>query len=181
MDEERFDPCALPVMVQREAEIKASVERARAGAARQRCLPRWLPMLSPHYRSHPGKCGNCYVVTLDVPAYLATHLVNYRAGWPDFLEQWKPEEAWLHFNELDGEGCDVAVEVAAYMGHWPRNAARGDVVREHGGNVGDYDVAFPWGTSHADAVLAVCPLADPRSELPPDHPAAQCDGQGTLL
>jgi hypothetical protein len=181
-DDDEDDPRALPVLVQLQSELDQYMRlTAEEKKAKGGCLPRWLPMTGDGYRSIPGRCGTCYIVTLDVPAYLAMHLGAYRAGWPDFRDAYRSKDAMDYFNELAAEEYDVDVVHAAYLGKWLWDRLRGDVVREHGGNVDDYDVGFMWGTYKAWRVAEVCPLIDPACELPVDHPLLQCDNQETLF
>lgn len=142
-----------------------------------------LPMLGDHYRAvnwYKPEYDPYYGNGLDVVAYLAEHLADYRAGWADFVAQWRSRDWIDHFNELDG-GCECPVEVSAYLGRWLWQRVRADVVAEYGGTVDDYDVWTMWSPSKADAVIAAAPYADPEWEIPSDHPLGQCDGQLDLL
>ncbi|MFF4417042.1 hypothetical protein ACFYY8_31360 [Streptosporangium sp. NPDC001559] len=167
--EGRFDPRKLWVMVSR---------------VREDGLPfgEGLPLLGTHYRAVNWKKPEyepSYGNALDVPAYLAEHLADYRAGWPDFLSQFEAGDWLSYFNELGSCECDL--EVAAYLGRWLWQRVRSDVVTEYGGTVADYDPMLPWAPHYADAVLEVAPYADPEWDIPVDHPLAQCDGQTSLL
>jgi hypothetical protein len=167
-DEGQFDPRNVWVTVSRADEAKP--------------VPDWLPLLGDDYRAvnwrkpeYPPSYGNA----LDVPAYLDKHLADYRAGWPDFRDQFKTE-SWLdYFNEMGGCDCDIAV--AAYLGQWLWQRVRSDVVAEYRGTVKDYDVMFMWGPYMADAVLEAAPYAHPEWEIPADHRLAQCEGQTSLM
>lgn len=142
-----------------------------------------LPLLSAPYRAVNWKKPEYepfYGNALDVPAYIAEHLADYRAAWPDYRDRWNGEDsAFDAFNELDG-GCECDVRVAAYIGWWLWQRVRSDVVAEYGGTVADFEVHHMWGPAKADAVLAAAPYADPEWEIPADHPLAQCDGQTAL-
>lgn len=141
-----------------------------------------IPLLSTHYRAvnwrkpgYPPSYGNA----LNVPAYLDEHLADYRAGWSDFRDQFKPRE-WLdYFNGLGA--CQADIAVAAHLGRWLWERVRADVVIEYGGTVKDFDVMFPWAPYYADAALEAAPYAHPEWEIPADHRLVQCDGQGGLF
>lgn len=167
---ERFDPRQLWTMSYRSADWK-----------REAPTP-FLPLLGDHYTAvniYKPELEPGYSNLLDVPAYLAEHLADYRAGWPDWLAQSTGE--WVdHFNALDG-GCECGIEVASYLGHWLWQRLRSDVVTEHGGTVDEYDCGFTWSPGMADVVLEVAPYADPEWDVPPDHPLALCDGQDSLF
>ncbi|MEV4246997.1 hypothetical protein AB0J63_26735 [Streptosporangium canum] len=168
-DEARFDPHSLWVM-------------ARRRRADRLPLGEGLPLLGTHYRAvnwHKPEYEPSYGNGLDVPAYLAEHLADYRAGWPDFRDQFNPRESLDYFNELGI--CEVDIAVAAYLGHWLWQRTRADVVTEYGGTVDDYDVMHMWSPTMADVVIAAAPYAHPEWEVPSDHPLAQCDGQTSLL
>ena len=174
-EEEKFDPRALFVLVHREG----SYEPGK--------LTAYLPLLGEHYTARnmvKPEYEPSYGNLLDVPAYLAEHLADYRSGWSDWLDQFtgvnKPEQWIDFFNELDG-GCECAIEVAAYLGWWLWQRVRSDVVSEHGGTVDDYAVTIMWSPGKADVVLEAAPYADPEWEIPPDHPLVQCDGQDSLF
>jgi hypothetical protein len=170
-DGDRFDPRQLWVLAYRESEF---------GKRKSPCS---IPILGAHYSSHnmhKPEYPPSYASALDVPAYLEEHLADYRAGYPDWLDQQEGDNWIDHFNELDG-GPECELEVAAYMGHWLRQRVRSDVVTEYGGTVADYDVSFMWAPGNADLVLAVAPFADPEWEFPADHPLAQCEGQHFLF
>jgi hypothetical protein len=164
------DPEAFGVIAQREAEFGKP-------------MPEWLPLIGGFYQAaniHLPQHPPCYVNVLDIPAYLDHHLADYRAGWSDFRDQYRPGDGVEYFNAYEAP-CECDSIVAAYLGHWLWQRVRADAASEYGGNVGDYMVMFEWAASHADAVLAVAPYADPAWELPADHRLAQCDGQGSLL
>lgn len=168
-DGERFDPHNLWIMAMREREDGLP-------------LGEGLPLLGDHYRAVNWKKPEyepSYGNALDVPAYLAEHLADYRAGWPDFRDQFDRGN-WLdHFNELGG--CDVDVAVAAYLGRWLWERVRADVVNEYGGTVDNFTVMFPWAPYYADAVVEAAPYSHPEWEIPSDHRLAQCDGQAELF
>lgn len=150
---------------------------------RKTAVPDWIPLLSQFYCAvnvRKPEYSPSYANALDIPAYLERHLDDYRAGWPDFVNQWNQNEAIFHFSVL-GPGCKCGVKLAAYLGHWLWQRVRSDVVTEYGGTVDDFDVHFEWGPHYADAVLKVAPYVDPEWEIPADHPLAQCDGQESLL
>ncbi len=170
-DEERFDPRAVYVLIHHDVRDDGHAKHG----------PRWLPMMGDHYRSRPVRCPGCYMTTVDTVAYLSAHLLDYRAGWTDFLDQWRPGDAWNYFNEINATGYDTDTEVASYLGWWLWERVRADVVREHGGTLVDYSVMFMWGGHLADAVIEANPYADPRIELPPDHDLMQGPGQTNLL
>lgn len=172
-DEEPFNPHGVFVMIHHD--VREDNHSARPHG------PRWLPMMSEHYRSQPTRCPGCYMTTVDTAAYLSANLLDYRAGWPDFADRWRPADAWGYFNEINSSGYETDTSVAAYLGHWLWERIRADVVREHGGTVTDYTIMFMWGGHLADAVLDANPYADPRVELPPDHDLMQGPGQGSLL
>jgi hypothetical protein len=146
-------------------------------------MPMWLPLIGGFYQAaniHPPHTPPSYVNILDIPAYLDHHLADYRAGWPDFRDQYSPSGPCEYFNAFEVP-CECDVVLAAYLGHWLWQRVRTDAVNEHGGNVGDYQALFEWAASYADLVLAVAPYADPEWELPADHRLAQCEGQESLL
>lgn len=166
---EHFDPHNLWVMVSRTREDGLPVGEG-------------LPLLGAHYRAVNWKKPEyepSYGNALDVPVYLAEYLADYRAGWPDFREEFAAGD-WLdYFNGL-GE-CESDLAAAAYLGRWLWQRVRGDVATEYGGTVKDFDVMFPWAPYYADAVFEAAPYAHPEWEIPSDHPLAQCDGQTSLL
>lgn len=169
-DVERFDPHSLWTMAHRSAEWSADKPTP------------YLPLLGDHYTAvnmYKPEFDPGYSNKLDIPAYLTEHLVDYRAGWPDWSAQ--SDGNWMfQFNELDG-GCECDIAVSAYLGYWLWQRVRSDVVTEHGGTVDDYDVGFMWAPGMADLVLEVAPFADPEWEMPPDHRLALCDGQASLF
>lgn len=164
-----FDPRVLWVMAHRSREDGLPIGEG-------------LPLLGDHYRAvnwrkpeYEPSFGNA----LDVPAYLEEHLADYRAGWPDFQNEFAGGD-WLdYFNHLGA--CETDLAVAAYLGRWLWQRVRSDVVTEHGGTVNDYDVMFPWAPCYADLVLEVAQYAHPEWEIPADHRLAQCDGQADLF
>jgi hypothetical protein len=178
-----FDPRAMFVLVQREADLDAYI-KARTAGGEAGHGPHWMPMTRPYWRSGTTECPVCYFTAIDVVAFIndPVNLANYRAGWPDFLAAFEHKDAhWNYFNELSWGGFDTDLQVAAYLGQWLFQAIRGDVAREHGGTGADYDTGFMWAGDMADVVLEACPFADPRVDLPADHALAQCDGQESLL
>jgi hypothetical protein len=175
-DEDDLDPREMVVLISREADWKQKTAPSDIVAH--------LPMLSDHWSSTPYNTKRPelgYIAAVDVIAYLQANLANYREGWPDFTEQWRNEDAWEAFNELSWEGFETDTPVAAYLGDWLWKAIAGDVVREHGGRIDDYQITFMWGGPDADTVIEAYPYADPRAELPVDHPLRQFPGQLDLL
>jgi hypothetical protein len=168
-EEGRFDPHKLWTLSNRRASPDGK-------------MPPYLPLLGDHYTAvniHKPQYEPAYSNVLDVPAYLAEHLADYRAGWDDWRTQ--SSGGFLdHFNEFD-DGCECDIQVAAYLGHWLWQRFRSDVVREHGGTVDEFMVGFGWSPGMADVVLEVAPYADPEWEIPPDHPLALTDGQEALF
>lgn len=141
-----------------------------------------LPLLGDHYRAVNWKKPEyppCYGNSLDIPAYLAEHLADYRAGWPAFVDQFQRGVTSLaYFTDLGACECDIAV--AAYLGSWLWQRVGSDVIAEYGGTVDDYDVMFQWGPYMADMVIEAAPYAHPEWEIPSDHRLAQCAGQMAL-
>lgn len=167
--DEHFDPHNLWVMVARTREDGLP-------------LGEGLPLLGAHYRAvnwHKPEYEPSYGNSLDIPAYLAEHLADYRAGWADFREEFAGGD-WLdYFNGL-GE-CESDLAASAYLGRWLWQRVRADVVTEYGGTIKGFDVMFPWAPYYADAVFEAAPYAHPEWEIPADHPLAQCEGQTDLL
>lgn len=181
--EAEFDPRNVYVLIQNKAEMEAYFKSRVAGAPAGHGA-HWLPMTRPYWSSRPTNCDDCYVTSLDAVSYLAdpANLGNYRAGWPHFVATFDPKNAFLdHFNMLSTTGFNTDVTVAAYLGHWLWQSARGEVVAEHGGTVDTWDAGFMWGGFMADQLIAVFPLADPTVDLPVDHPLVQCAGQAELF
>jgi hypothetical protein len=174
-DEEEFSPHQLFVLAHRNGPPQDD-----DGHAERPHGPRWLPILADHFQSVPTRCPGCYMVWLDTVAYLRTHLADYRVGWPDWLDLWRPGDVWEYFNEW-GRGFVTDIEVAAYLGHWLWARIRAHVVAEHGPQEDGYSVVFMWAGHMADAIIDAYPYADPRRELPPDHELMQGPGQLSLL
>lgn len=175
-DEEQFDPRGMFVAVH------PAIDPDPKGPRPDH--PPYMPMVGEHYRSRDGflrGCTCCFLVTLDVIEYLRAGLANYRDGWADYRDGWRRQDALFAFNEMTFDGYDTDTAVAAYLGHWLWESIRGDVVREHGGTVDDYDTMFMWGGHLADVVIEAFAYADPRVELPVDHDLMQCPGQQTLF
>jgi hypothetical protein len=169
-DGEHFDPRSLWVMANRTREDGLP-------------LGEGLPLLGTHYRAvnwRKPEYEPSYGNGLDVPAYLAEHLADYRTGWPDFRDRFTHKDSFDYFNALD-DGTEVGLSVSAYLGEWLWQRVRADVVTEYGGTVDDYSVMFQWAPGMADAVIEAAPYAHPEWEIPADHPLAQCDGQISLL
>lgn len=170
--EPQFDPRAVWFLIHRTNEQGISTGEG-------------IPLLGRHYRAQNWKKPEyepCYGNALNVVDYLAEHLTDYRAGWPEFTATRDIRREWFgYFNELDDAGCECGIELAAYIGHWLWQRVRSDVVTEYGGTVDDYEVVQMWSPSKADVILAAAPYADPEWQIPADHPLSQCEGQESLL
>lgn len=175
-DEEEFNPRGLFLLIHRDG----GPDHDDGHSPRHPHGPRWLQVLADHYTSTPTRCPGCYVVRLDVVGYLRANLADYRAGWPDWLDLWRPDSVWECFNEI-GMPYDTDPAIGGYMGRWLWDRISADVLAEYGGRRDDYSIVFMWAGHMADAIIDACPYADPTVELPPDHELMQGPGQLSLL
>jgi hypothetical protein len=146
----------------------------------------YRPILAPCYTVQEGKHRTTGVINhftfADIPALIALHLEDYRSGWAPWRADYTPgpQGPIDYFNELGDGPRETDLDVAAYMGWWLWRRYCTDAVATLGGKLDDWQVSSMWAPTHADKVLELYRYADPRVELPPDHPLAQCEGQGTL-